>query len=392
MKTTFDKPYFANLDALRFFAFLCVFCSHCVGFFGYTFSNKYAELVHKHYFQNGNLGVSFFFVLSGFLISWLLLLELKANGSIKVGAFYMRRILRIWPVYFAVVAAGFAIGTCGSIPLLDRHAFPYAIRLDQLGWYISFLANYDLILNGISSVLLSVLWSVSIEEQFYVAWPLLFLALNRKSLPYLCWGIILGAFIFRCFPFPNSGFSTLAVMSDLAAGALLAYYCLHRPRFVDFIKTLSKRTILFLYLLFFLYVPAKGFSHMFGEQIYRMYYPFESVILAGFFSFIVLEQVFAANSFFKFGKIALFGRLGKISYGLYAYHMLTFPPAFAVAGWLGLADSQPAGYALKILVSFLATVLISSLSYRFYEQKILSLKKHFQPQQPPAGGNINQQE
>lgn len=184
-----EKFYFNNLDTLRFFAFLSVFCSHCVGVFGYKFHNKYLELIHRHFFVNGDLGVGFFFVLSGFLITWLLLIEKEKNGNINVLHFYMRRVLRIWAVYFLVVLIGFSIGMQSPVP--------YHSDISQLKWYLTFLANYDLVFNGQTNPLVNILWSVAIEEQYYVIWPLFFLFFKKKLLPFVCMIIIIISFIFR---------------------------------------------------------------------------------------------------------------------------------------------------------------------------------------------------
>src|ERR1700733_3711907 len=93
------KTFFPNLDGLRFFAFLSVFSAHCIGFMGFSSSSKiYVAAVH--FLSHGDLGVNFFFVLSGFLITYLLLQELKSENRINIPFFYVRRILRIWPLYF----------------------------------------------------------------------------------------------------------------------------------------------------------------------------------------------------------------------------------------------------------------------------------------------------
>jgi peptidoglycan/LPS O-acetylase OafA/YrhL len=373
------KPYFENLDPLRFIAFLCVFCSHCVGFFGYQFPNQFAELFHKHFFLNGNLGVSFFFVLSGFLITWILLDDKNVNNRIHVGAFYMRRVLRIWPVYFTVVLIGFLIARFNST-ILTANLFPFQIQPERIKWYLLFLSNYDIIINGISSVPLSVLWSVSIEEQFYLVWPLLLLFFSRRAIPCICWLIVIASFIARCFPSALSIYSTQEVMSDLAVGGLLAYYCLYRPAFTKFFQMLSRKKIILIYILLLLYIPAKGFSHIFGSHVYLIYYPFEALIFSGFFSFIILEQNFGTNSFYKFGKIRFLTKLGKMSYGLYAYHMLTFPLAFLIAAKLDLQSDSFLSYLIKISTSFIITIIVSYLSYHYFEKKFLSLKRHFQPQ------------
>ncbi len=380
MKHYLHKPYFENLDALRFFAFLNVFLCHCVGIFNYRFSNRYAELFQQHFFTNGGLGVSFFFVLSGFLITWLLLLEKDENAKIDVRAFYMRRVLRIWPVYFLVIIIGIVISLSGPIALLEQHHFNYRFDPGQLKWYVFFLANNEILLHGaFSSLILGVLWSVSVEEQFYLVWPLLFLFLKNRALPVVCILVIIISFIFRCLSNnPHAHYSTFGVMSFLAVGGLAAWLSRYRPAFTRFFKNLSRGAVVFIYGLFLLYIPAIGFAHVFGEKAYALYQPFEGLILAFFFGFIILEQIYCDHSFIKFGRVAAFTRLGKISYGLYAYHILSFPLVFLIVDKLGI-PGHLGGYITRIFFAFLLTVLFSVLSYRFMEKKVLAFKKYFQP-------------
>src|ERR1051325_4395420 len=98
------KPFFENLDTLRFLSFLTVFLFH-VRLYDYVaqFTHNQIILAICRVACSGGWGVTFFFVLSGFLITWLLLTEIRKKGRISVGAFYMRRILRIWPLYVMVM-------------------------------------------------------------------------------------------------------------------------------------------------------------------------------------------------------------------------------------------------------------------------------------------------
>lgn len=378
-KQTIHKPHFENLDALRFFAFFSVFISHCVYRYNYVFPQKSLQLLNLHFFANGNLGVNFFFVLSGFLISWLLFLEKEGSGTVNIRDFYIRRVLRIWPVYFLVVAAGFFVAMVVCPYFLDEKQFIWRAAKDSLPRYAFFLANFDLIRVKESSHLLSVLWSVSVEEQFYLVWPLLFFFLSKKAIPVLCWIIIAVSFAYRFFYAlePVYKFSTFSVMSDLAMGCLAAYYAMYSPAFKARIKHQKRTTILLVYLLLFIYIPLHGMSHYFGDTVFRVYYPFESLLFSSFFAYIILEQNFSDNSFFKFGRISVFSRLGKISYGLYAYHMFTFPVAFYVTIKLGLPDEDFISYLLKIALSLTLTIAISLLSYNLFEKKFLMLKQKF---------------
>ncbi|MBL7910345.1 MAG: acyltransferase [Bacteroidia bacterium] len=383
MTRSFEKPNFLNLDALRFFAFLAVFLSHCISYFSYSFPNKYLELLHKHFFINGNLGVNFFFVLSGFLISWLLFIEKEKTGKLDIKAFYMRRILRIWPVYFIVVLIGFSAAAFFNFSSFSQPFFHLTSRINQLFYYVFFLGNFDLIINGPTNFILSVLWSVSIEEQFYLVWPIFFYFLSPKKIRNLCIFLILTSFVYRYFNSDiKSYLSSFSVMSDLAIGGFTAYICLYNQKFIDWISNISKKQIFFIYSALILFVPLHGFSHVFGNQFFSIYYPFEAIIFSFLFAFIIVEQNFGKNSYYKFGNLSLFSKFGKISYGLYSYHMLMFPIAYYCTKSVFFTDNQFFQYLLRILISLSFTIILSKLSYLYFESYFLKFKTRFSKNLP----------
>src|SRR5262249_15856566 len=123
-------------------------------------------------FASGWMGVSFFFVLSGFLITYLILREIEVNGKLDILAFYVRRVLRIWPLYYLVIAFGFL-----CYPLLKSvFGFSSYIETGNSLYYMFFLSNFDVINlghwlgNGRGAMSTNITWSVAIEEQFYLLW------------------------------------------------------------------------------------------------------------------------------------------------------------------------------------------------------------------------------
>src|SRR5690348_10604112 len=105
-----QRTFFPNLDGLRFFCFLSVFFYHSFYTeYSYIKEAPFYKFVKFHLLVNGNIGVNFFFVLSGFLITFLLLEEKKSTLNIRVNCFYEKRILRIWPLYFFCVFFGFVV-------------------------------------------------------------------------------------------------------------------------------------------------------------------------------------------------------------------------------------------------------------------------------------------
>ncbi len=371
-----SKNYFRNLDSFRFYAALTVVFSHCVINFEYEFSSKYMQIIHKHLFMNGDLGVNFFFVLSGFLITWLLYNEKEKFGTINLIKFYVRRILRIWPVYYVVVIIGFFLSLNFTFNFIENTPFFCEADIHQLKWYIFFLANYS---PGENSLLMSSLWSVAVEEQFYLLWPLIILIIQKKNFVKCCVLIIAVSFLARIHELntTNSFITTPFVMSDLAFGGLISYLSSYSPPFKIKIENLRKSTISLIYCLLLVYIFLHGFSHIFGNFIYLIYAPFEPLIFAFFFGFIILEQNFSKNSFYKFGNFKLASKLGKLSYGIYAYHSFAIFIVFYISKQFSLQKNLLSDYLIKVLSVFMITWLLSFLSYHLIESKFLKLKEKF---------------
>lgn len=376
------KIYFPNLDGLRTIAFFAVFVNHALGCLAYRNQNKYFNFVRDRFLIDGDLGVNLFFVLSGFLITYLLLKEKELYGKINIPHFYLRRILRIWPVYFLVVALCLLVFP----PFADRFepSFPISVATDQLNpWlYVSFLGNFDYIYHGITNVLIGILWSVSVEEQFYLFWPLLIAFIPRKYLFATFMSIIAGSIAFRFFC-SNGGnemilrYHSLSSVSDLTTGAVLAFLCTSQ-RFIDKIKNMPRWLIVLVYILFFIIIPFRGLIWKFG-----LYYVHVAsilpVILSSFFAFFILEQNFAERSFYKLQRFRLVSALGRYTYGMYCYHMLGFFfVIYLFDRWgVNVVAENKYVFTLEVTVSLLVTILFSRISYQFMERKFLSLKKRF---------------
>ena len=162
--------HYPNLNALRFIAAFMVIVHHIEqtkGTFG--FDNYWST--STIYFA-GKLGVVLFFVLSGFLITNLLLIEQKTSSTISIRNFYVRRILRIWPLYYLIIGLALFV-----LPHFSLFAIPkYGIETLnmnftwKLGLFICLLPN--LVLSAIANVPFAVhTWSIGVEEQFYIIWP-----------------------------------------------------------------------------------------------------------------------------------------------------------------------------------------------------------------------------
>jgi peptidoglycan/LPS O-acetylase OafA/YrhL len=151
-----ERFYLPELDSLRFFAFLAVFICHCFALAGRE--GAWSDV--------GSFGVDLFFVLSAYLITELLLRERRSRGRFDLGRFYARRILRIWPLYFTFLAGA---ELAGAVPQGDLA--PLAL----------FAGNFAYAAWGPPGLAVSSLWSLSVEEQFYLVWPLMMTRLSGRG-------------------------------------------------------------------------------------------------------------------------------------------------------------------------------------------------------------------
>ncbi len=367
-----NKLYFENLDGLRFFCFLSVFFFHSF----ITDDPAITQVPIYHFikislFGNGFLGVNFFFVLSGFLITYLLIKEKMANNFINIPNFWMRRVLRIWPLYFVCVFYGFVIFPftkifAGGLP--NETANPWL--------YLSFLSNFDSIYHGLPDAIgLGVLWSVAVEEQFYLTWPLIlfFFPVNKFWMP-LCF-ILSGSMVFRAMydvPILNE-LHTLSCIGDMAIGGLGAWLMLQSTSFKNRIYNLPKQVICFIYVLFvFVFLFRDEF--MLSNFWLRV---FERPIISGIMLCIILEQCFAKNSLYKMGRFKWASRLGIITYGLYCLHVFVISVTRGLTKMAGLNKHVWQVVFLETIVSLLISIGIGLISYRFLEAPFLRLKDKF---------------
>ena len=372
-----QSVYFRNLDSLRFLAFLLVFLQHGFynGFKLFIGESDFTNSLINFFFASGGTGVQIFFVLSGFLITYLLLVELRSTGTVNILQFYTRRVLRIWPLYFAVLIFSFVIYP-GLKGLIDIDS-----GLCSRPWYyFTFLANFDSIYisnncPGRDAMTQGIVWSVSIEEQFYLFWPLLMFIFRKKWTNPMFISVIFASLLFRYLNVDDDAalyFHTFSVMGDLALGSIGAYLMISNPKFSGLIRDLPRPVILLCYLLILLgyYVPDQVF-HYTGSAV------FSRIILNSFWLFIILEQCFCANSPFQLGNISSFNSLGKISYGLYMLHPIGILIVDVSLRVLKIPQTSFLILFLSGVAGLSLSILLARLSYRWLEQPFLNLKERF---------------
>lgn len=354
------KTYFENLDALRFLAFIAIFLTHGV-------YSENAEVKSSILYKTIDLitlpswlGVPFFYCLSGFLITYLLLVEQEKHKAFNIKKFYMRRILRIWPLYYAVVFFGFFV-----FPFI-RNLFiqePYS-ETATLWKYLLFLSNFDQNQNGLPyGAGLGVTWSLSVEEQFYLVWPLLLLVVPKIRYKLISLILFVTAHILLATQFVNYH-NTLGSMADLSIGTLLAVICFEKDAAFDYLKKLRARYITLIYFL--------GLIHLYCFEFGYGYHFITSLFMA----FVIFEQSFSENSIVKLGKFKTISKLGTYTYGFYLLHTIANFIVHNILRKIGFNTLIKDLVAFPIL-SLLLTFVLGYLSYRWLEMPFLALKRRY---------------
>jgi peptidoglycan/LPS O-acetylase OafA/YrhL len=371
--TVADRYYRPELDLLRFLAFFCVFATHRMDM---SPIDARACYWGHHISLVGVFGVPVFFLLSAFLITELLTREQEATGSIDIKAFYARRILRIWPLYFA-----FFFG----LVLLTR-VFPPLGRVPTETWlpFSFFAGNWYISTHfWLPSYPVNLLWSISVEEQFYILIPLLTAFGGRFGLKVFSFACLVVAYAFIALyaSYPTGGFNSEWTNSFVhfqffAAGTLLSLYLRGRqPTFHPLLRLLLPFAALACWLtasiVFGIHADAPHHSSIPQALCGWLLVLAGAVLLL--FTFLGMPERYIPRPLVY---------LGRISYGLYVYHAGMYFLVYAIFRENLNAFCERMGIgewwgAVGMVMAFAATVLVASLSYRFFERPFLRLKDRF---------------
>jgi peptidoglycan/LPS O-acetylase OafA/YrhL len=364
--------YFQNLDIIRFFAAIGVVLAHGFEawkdyFVRFRFSEEKTNEIFSgsfeyfdRFFLNLGIGVELFFFISGFLITYILLIEKERFGRISIWRFIVRRSLRIWPLYFLLLAFG---------PVFTN--WMHYGNPDYLS-LLFFYANFEVISSLSWQYPFSHYWSIALEEQFYIFWPPILAFVKKIKLPYVLLGLILLSVFSRIYYFMereeiylNLYLNTLCRMDTLLIGGLIAYYYQKKPFQFAIPKPLNILLVIGLLGSFFLF-PYNEWLTL-SSAIFKKY------IYLAVFAVILLDYLFnpryAKTSTLKGGL----QYLGKISYGIYMYHNIL---VIIVIKEILLNNTiyNPFLYALIYIGAVLVAAIIS---FELYEKWFLRLKNRF---------------
>jgi peptidoglycan/LPS O-acetylase OafA/YrhL len=367
------------LDGVRGIAILLVMVQNL---YVHVPSSRLTDLLVARVADSGWVGVDLFFVLSGFLITGVLWEAKGTPGYFR--NFYARRVLRIFPLYYGLLIVLFVV-----VPLLRVvDARVLAPLLDVQGWYWSYLTNVLIAREGWDAAPLKTahFWSLAVEEQFYLLWPLVVVLCGRGRLIMVCASAIIVALGLRvagwAWDVPSAALYTLtpARMDALAVGALLAML-VRDPLTRQRLERLAGRASLLLAsVVFGLWLWRDGLDA--GDPVIQTV-GYTVTAMAGGAAVLLGSRSGGAAWASRLLGAPLLRVLGRYSYGIYLFHPLvklglqwTAAPLFALPAVLGfqwIASSVP------MLIAGMLAVALAAVSWHAYESPFLRLKARFGP-------------
>jgi peptidoglycan/LPS O-acetylase OafA/YrhL len=364
-----DRFYRPELDVVRFIAFSLVFLFHVLPHVpGPRAASALKSFIPIFYALSSacRFGLTLFFTLSAFLICELLIREREAAGTVYVKQFYIRRILRIWPLYYFALALGLLVA---FLPGGDRGSAVY------IAWSAIFMGGWSSILHGLPNNPMNPLWSISVEEQFYLFAPWAVKYFNRKSLYALCVLLLMVAnsLTFYLGKVRSTGdavwLNSLVQFECFAAGILLCLVLdgksprIHGGQRLIPLAGCGLCWFSASYWCRSNFVAANenpgGWHLVFGQG------------LAALGSVLLLVAFLGMNPK-RLPRWVIY--LGRISFGLYVYHELAL---YLLNPLLSETHASFASstYFIKAGGGYILTIIMASISYRYIETPFLKMKK-----------------
>ncbi|MDQ6814433.1 MAG: acyltransferase [Bacteroidota bacterium] len=336
------KEYIPSLNGLRAISIILVLFAHVV-------------LKNFHFIENpgGQIGVTIFFIISGYLITLLLLKEEETKGTISLRSFYIRRTIRIFPIYYFLLAVYLILQLAG------------VLNFSTNSWITSLTyTKYFTVTNG-SEWESGHLWSLSIEEHFYLIWPLIFKFLKKYRI-FLAFAIIIIVTLIRLV-------TDVSVMHILTRGDALMWGCvfaIYSNRLMFFLNSIKKEFQLVPFIILLLVLAFKRFFTLMGAHEYENWVTtfFGSYGLLTNLSvgFVILISIHCSNTvWYRFLNNGILNYIGKLSYSIYLWQQLFF------SSRLERLSSFPYNIVAIFIVAF--------LSFNLVEKPFLNLRSRLNP-------------
>jgi peptidoglycan/LPS O-acetylase OafA/YrhL len=359
--------YIPNLNGLRFLAAFAVIVGHlemCKSSLGIEHLLDSGIGFFEH--GGGHLGVVLFFVLSGFLITLLLLKEKEKFKTIKFRKFLIRRALRIWPVYFLFI----------TIVIFLVHGLEIILETKSNGVFLIglyYLILPNLAMSGFGSIqFIPHLWSIGVEEQFYIIWPLIIKFFKKKGIIFIMVSLIViipliphvADFCAARLPQYKEVFRIIRLffqyflINSMAVGGLLGFL-FHKYRAWLQCKFTFYPSVLIIILCLLPWALGINFG-LWGDVIYPL-----------IFGLLILTT--SSTVSLKLFENRMVSYLGKISYGIYVYHWIII---YGFTYWLDLNFGE-FNYGVSLLLNVVSTIIVATISYELLEKNILKYKSKF---------------
>lgn len=344
-----------NLDTFRAIAALVVVVGHLE-----LFRLDHFNTSVFNYIPSGHTAVILFFVISGFLITFLLTTEKKRYGKISFKDFYLRRILRIWPLYFLILLA--------SVPF-----FEYQISEKTIAWAIAIMPNVSHAI-GCGWSESPQIWSIGVENQYYLLFPFVIAFVPKKHIPLF---LLLGIVFFSLLPHGVDFFNARIWRSDDLAQFNRKFFYASKysslliGSFVGFMVADDHSWLRFFYNKCLFIIAVVSTIVLWGLNIQVTYFTDELMSLL--FAIVIVNSCVNPSINISIEN-AVIKYLGKISYGIYMWHWVVILLIFKFVPIDGGASSIVLLYILTIP----GTIVIAALSFATFESFFLNLKRKFE--------------
>lgn len=347
--------YLPGLNGIRAIAAISVIISHIgihLDYFGFKNIRAYSL---------ADYGVTMFFALSGFLITYLILIEKRLYQKINIRQFYIRRVLRIWPLYFFYM----------FITLVILLLLKFNVDKNLI-YYIFMIPNYPFAITTATGLASTVMflghyWSVGVEEQFYAFWP--WIMNKTKNLLLISISLFIG-FIF-----------VKALLSIFHANVIVITFfhytrfgCLALGGIFAFLYVNDSKLIQILKMKIFEIIAWSVFV-LVAFNLYGLYNIIEHEVFAFFTLIIIVNQISNPKRVISLEN-RVFDYLGKISYGLYIYNPLMIYLVSLVMKNIIKVESEM-NLVIIYMVTTISIIFVAHLSYFYFEKPFLRLKSRF---------------